>query len=105
FPRAALGEMIAKQALTGSYTGGAITLDVASLPAFSSESVPQAGDETVNFTLLGNATLIYLIDKTRIAAAIAGKDRGQAETALRNFPEVKRAVLILRPFWRTSFPE
>jgi hypothetical protein len=58
-----------------------------------------------SFTLSGTAVLEYTVDPVRIAAAIAGKTRAEAEVALTNYPEVKRAVLILRPFWRKVFPE
>jgi hypothetical protein len=41
----------------------------------------------------------------KVAAAVAGKTRDSAQVALSGFPEVNKAVLVLRPFWATTFPQ
>ncbi len=64
-----------------------------------------ANASSLNFSLSGNALVVYTVDPSRIASAVAGKTRAAAQVALSNYPEVKAALLILRPFWRTSFPE
>ena len=66
---------------------------------------PGPDDTTFSFTVSGTTTFVYTVDPVRIAAAIAGKSRSLAEVALTNYPEIKRAILILRPFWRQSFPQ
>jgi hypothetical protein len=67
--------------------------------------MPDPSATSFSFTLSGTASLIYTIDSTRIAAAVSGKTRSAAEVALTNYPEVKRAVIVLRPFWRQTFPQ
>jgi hypothetical protein len=36
---------------------------------------------------------------------VAGKSRDAAYTIISGFPEVSQAVLTVRPFWKTSFPD
>ena len=70
-----------------------------------SGAFPQSENATFSFTLSGPAALKYSVDSSRIAAAIAGKTRSEASVALTNFPEVDEAKILLRPFWRSHFPE
>jgi hypothetical protein len=48
--------------------------------------------------------VVWTVDPARIASAIAGKTRESAQVVLSSFPEVKRALLVLRPFWADTFP-
>lgn len=106
FPNAALATAIAASITGIGYRGEPITLvstDNLLLSGASSITDPQ--QSSFSFVLTGTASLIYVVDPTRIAAAVAGKTRSAAEVALTNYPEVKRAVIILRPFWRQTFPQ
>ena len=67
--------------------------------------MPDAEATSFSFTLSGSAPLVYTVDTARIAAAVAGKTRSAAEVALTSYPEVSRAIIILRPFWKQTFPE
>ena len=78
------------------------------LPASVTTENPSAPDpdaSSFSFTIAGTVPLVYNIDSARIAAAVAGETRDAAKVALTNYPEVKRAVIILRPFWRQTFPQ
>jgi len=66
---------------------------------------PDANATSFAFTLSGTAPLVYTIDTARIAAAVSGKTRDLAQVALTSYPEVNKAILVLRPFWRSSFPQ
>ncbi len=105
FPNAALAKAVATSIAGLGYQGEPLTLAPASDLTLSAISLPDANSSSFTFTLAGTASLIYTIDPTRIAAAVAGKTRSAAEVALTNYPEVKRAVIVLRPFWRQSFPQ
>jgi hypothetical protein len=105
FPNAALAKTVATSVSGLGYQGEPLTLTPASKLTLSAPSLPAADASSFTFTLSGTASLIYTVDPTRIAAAISGKTRTAAEVALTNYPEVKRAVLILRPFWRQTFPQ
>lgn len=68
-------------------------------------TLPEPNAPSFTFSLSGTASLLYTVDPSTIAAAVAGKTRSAAEVALSSYPEVKRAILILRPFWRQTFPQ
>lgn len=105
FPQAALAKAIAYKVVS-SYAGQPISIpDVSGLTLTPTIEGAPVGQETFSFTLSGNMTLVWDVDSTRIAGAVAGKSRDAARATLQTFPEVTRATLILRPFWSNSFPD
>jgi hypothetical protein len=102
FPSAALASVIASSTLQGSSNtlGEGTALTLAPTSAF-----PSSDADSFSFMLTGTASLVSKIDAMQIATAVAGKSRDEAKIALTNYPEVKHAVLVLRPFWRGHFPE
>ncbi|MFZ2167794.1 MAG: hypothetical protein WAV50_02905 [Minisyncoccia bacterium] len=105
FPNTALAEAVATSVAGLGYQGEPISLLPASSLKLSSTGLPDVDASSFSFTLAGTASLGYVVDPTRIAAAVAGKTRSAAQVALTNYPEVKRAIIILRPFWRQMFPQ
>jgi hypothetical protein len=105
FPNAELARSIASSTSGLSYRGEALTLAPASTLTLSPQSDLGASVDSFSFTLNGTASLWYTVDPLRIAAAISGKSRAAAKVALTNYPEVKSAIIILRPFWRGMFPQ
>lgn len=105
FPNAALANAIASSATSLEYQGEQLTLISADNLLLATADVPEAETETLTFTLAGTAPLVYTVDTSRIAASVAGKTRTAAEVAVSSYPEVKRAIIILRPFWRQTFPQ
>lgn len=106
FPNAALASAIASSVAGLGYQGEPMTLasvDGLTLAAGNGLPAPQA--TTFPFTLAGTVPLVYTVDSARVAAAVSGKSRTDAEVALTNYPEIKRAVITLRPFWRQAFPQ
>lgn len=105
FPNAAIAKAIATSVSGLGYQGEPLSLASSTNLSLSTSAMPDASTTSFPFTLSGTASLIYTVDPTRIAAAVSGKTRSAAEVALTNYPEVKRAVIILRPFWRQTFPQ
>ena len=106
FPNAALSEAIASSISGLGYHGEALTLtSTGDLLLASASGIPDPSASSFSFTIAGTAPLVYTIDSARIAAAVAGETRSAAEVALTNYPEVKRAIIILRPIWRQTFPQ
>ena len=106
FPNGALAKVVAQSVGGLGYQGEPVNLSsVNSLKLSMPAGIPAVDATSFTFTLSGTAPLIYVVDPTRIAAAVSGKTRSAAEVALTNYPEVKRAVIILRPFWRQTFPQ
>lgn len=105
FPAASLASSVASGVLGAAYHGEPVTLThIDTLTLASTEGVPK-GDETMfNFSLSGNTTIVWTIVPSKIAAAVAGKSRDAAQVVLSGFPEVRKALLVLRPFWASNFP-
>lgn len=106
FPNAALAKTIAYQTV-GSYSGQQVMLsDWSGLTLTpSSQGTPTAEQGTFSFSLAGKTTILWSIDPQKIAGAVAGKDRKTAYSIIQSFPEVHSAVLTVRPFWASSFPQ
>lgn len=106
FPNAALAKAIASSVAGLGYQNEPITLSSTDgLLLASASGIPSPDASSFTFTIAGTAPLVYTVDPVHIAAAVAGETRSAAEVALTNYPEVKRAVIILRPFWRQTFPQ
>lgn len=106
FPSAALAKAVANSVPGLGYQGEPVTLaGTTGLTLSSPTGLPDPSASSFTFSLSGTANVVYTVDPSRIASAVAGKTRSAAEVALTNYPEVKRAILILRPFWRSSFPQ
>jgi hypothetical protein len=105
FPSSALAKAIAFKSL-GSYSGQAVHLqNITGLKLTPSQpGTPTADQGTFGFNLSGTITVVYDLDTTKIAGAVAGKSRSAALTIIKSFPEVDRAILTIRPFWNSSFP-
>jgi hypothetical protein len=106
FQNLSLAKAIAQSATGLGYQGEPLTLtSPESLTLTAANGMPSPDATSFSFTLSGTASLIYTVDPTRIAAAVSGKTKAAAEVALSSYPEVKRALIILRPFWRSTFPQ
>ncbi|HVX90518.1 MAG TPA: hypothetical protein VHC20_02665 [Candidatus Paceibacterota bacterium] len=105
FPADAISRIVATQVVGQQYNGQPISLkDVSGLALAGTGSTTPAANSSFSFTLSGNATVVWKVDPTKIAGAVAGKSRASALSVLTGFPEVGRAVLTLRPFWKGSYP-
>ena len=106
FPSAALAKAIALSVTGLGYQGEPVELSsVDTLALSASGGIPEPDAPSFAFTLSGTAPLVYTIDPARIAAAVSGKTKAEAEVAVSNYPEVKRAFIILRPLWRRTLPQ
>jgi hypothetical protein len=108
FPTDPLAKAIAYKSV-GTYAGEPLTLGDVSKLGFSmtgsASTTELASAQSLTFSLSGNAGLVWKVDPSKIAGAVAGKNRDSAQSILSGFPEVDKAVLILRPFWTSSFPQ
>ncbi len=104
FPTEALAGAIASQTLATSYNGEPVSFKSNESLSFRG-NIPEVDQDSYSFALFGEADLVYVVDPERIAAAVTGKNRDSAKVALSNYPEVYRASITLRPFWRQTFPE
>lgn len=57
------------------------------------------------FTLSGSAKIVWRIDADKLALDMLGKKKKDFNQILSQYPSIASAQLVLRPFWKTSFPE
>lgn len=62
------------------------------------------GADPVIFTLTGSAELVWNIDASALATALAGKDRTAFQTIATGFSGVQSATARIEPFWSNTFP-
>lgn len=105
FPNSALAKAVATSVSGLGYQNEPLTLLSSSSLKLSSTGLPEVNATSFSFNLAGTASLVYTIDSTRIAASVAGKTRSAAQVALTAYPEIKSALIVLRPFWRQTFPQ
>ncbi|MDO8623774.1 MAG: hypothetical protein Q7R54_00230 [bacterium] len=106
FSKTALAKAIASNVFGSEYKDEPVSVgEKGGLTLKPKTTLAGTGDETFAFSLSGSVSIISVVDPVRIKAAVAGKNVTDAYSTLKQYPEVNQAVLILRPFWRTSFPE
>lgn len=105
FPMDALARLVAEQVIDNQYTGQNLRLrSVAGLALTPVSEETPTGNGPFEFTLSGSADIVWEVDAMRVAGAVAGKTRTSADSVLSGFPEIDKAYITLRPFWRSTFP-
>ncbi len=108
FPKSAFAKLIATSVI-GTYHNQTVTLtstkNLTLIPAKGILNLQTvSGEKVFDFALSGSTTVVWFVNKSRIADAIAGKTRDSAKALLKDFPEVRQAHLTLKPFWKSTFP-
>ena len=104
FPAEAFARAVAFKTI-GTYDGSPVTFaSVEKLVLKPVETTLAPDSQNFKFTLAGSGTVVWTIVPDKIAGAVAGKTRDSSEVALKSFMEVDKATLILRPFWKSTFP-
>lgn len=109
FPSVALAHAIAvsqREQFPGYQSEPLSFADSGTLALSPENGLPSPATESFSFALSGVASLVYTIDLARIATTVSGKTKEAARVALSNYPEVGYGTrIILRPFWRQTFPD
>ncbi len=69
------------------------------------ESVSFADAKNVNFTLVGTPRIVWKVDEVKFTSDLLGQKKTDFNKILSQYPSIDSAVLVLRPFWKTSFPD
>lgn len=85
--------------------------DVASIElrpksGFSAHSIATStlGADPVQFTMSGQAQLVWGVSETELTTALAGKGKDAFQTIVTAFPGVEEAKARIQPFWSSTFP-
>ena len=72
--------------------------------ATSSDAAPRW--DKIDFTLSGNAKIVWTYDTEKLRSDIAGAAKADVSSILLSYqPAIERATAIMRPFWKRSFPD
>lgn len=61
--------------------------------------------DSFSFTLNGTTTLISSIDTDKLKNELRGKPRKSLNAILASYPGVNQAQVVMRPFWKQTFPD
>lgn len=61
--------------------------------------------ERITFTLKGNMVLVWLFDESALKEDLVGKKKRDVDWVLSDYPSIKEAQIIMRPFWKRNFPD
>lgn len=69
------------------------------------ENISSADVKNISFTLVGTPKIIWKVDETKFVTDISGKKKKSFNQILLQYPSIDSAELVIRPFWKSSFPE
>ena len=69
------------------------------------ESVSFADIKNINFSLAGTPKIIWKVDETKLISDVLNKKKTDFNQILAQYPSIDTAQLVLRPFWKKSFPD
>jgi len=69
------------------------------------ENISFAEAKSIKFTLTGKPEIIWKVDESKLVNNILGRKKKDFNQILSQFVSVDSAELVLRPFWKTHFPE
>lgn len=69
------------------------------------ENISFADVKNISFNLSGTSKVIWVVDKAKFISGILGKKKKDFNQILLQYPSIGSAELVLRPFWKASFPE
>lgn len=102
-PRAELTQAIARKKLP-QYDGKPVSIETLETLIATLKSAGST-DEKISFSVAGEARIVSLFDEAALAEALRGKPKNGVAPVLSSFPAIEKVDVILRPFWRRSFPE
>lgn len=72
---------------------------------YVTSSAPALGTSAIEFSLSGTGTLVWDVDSSALAAALAGREQADFQDVIKDFTGVEEARATIQPFWKNSFPE
>lgn len=95
---------IARKAIS-QYNGESVTIPKIESLAFSSTSeLSPKTDTSVSFSLAGTASVLWSVNSNDIVSSLAGAKKAQFQAILGSKTSVDKAQVVIKPFWKQSFP-
>ncbi len=94
------------QKMVSQYNNEPVTIPgLSNLTLLPSGSIDPQNDTSFTFSFSGSANIIWSIDSSMIKTLLVGKKKTDFQSILGTIVGVDRAELIVKPFWKRSFPE
>lgn len=68
------------------------------------ENISFADVKNINFSLSGTPKIIWKVDEAKFTTDLLNKKKNNFNQILSQYPNIDSAVLVIRPFWKTTFP-
>lgn len=107
FDKQQLAEFIAANTIAG-FEDSPVEIDdisTISLRIENKETLRPWEGEVIPITLSGTAHLVWLFDEEKLKDDLAGRTKEALPTILSGYQSIERAKIILRPFWKRTFPD
>ena len=56
------------------------------------------------FSMSGSADIVWIFDETKLREDLSGRNKEAIHTILSGYPSIDEAEVVIRPFWKGSFP-
>ena len=105
FPAVAFAQTVGQSSVADANTAALTLIPGSNFAAtMAASSTPVLGTDPIDFSLSGNAELVWNVDTAALAQALAGRDQGAFQTIVNGFEGVQEAHARIEPFWKTTFP-
>lgn len=87
---------------------GGESIQVPSLPSLvltPSAVLNPANDTSFTFTFTGSGSVVWMVDPATVVAELTGKKKADYEAILAKITGVDKAEVVIKPFWKQSFPK
>ncbi len=69
------------------------------------ENISFADAKNISFSLSGNVNIIWKIDQEKFVSDLLSKSKDDFNQILSKYKSIDSAELVMRPFWKSSFPD
>jgi len=69
------------------------------------DGIASADIKSISFALSGTPRIIWKVDEAKFVTDILNKKKKDFNQILLQYPNIDSAELVIRPFWKSSFPE
>ncbi|MAG12195.1 hypothetical protein CL630_00070 [bacterium] len=80
-------------------------LDVLEFAVSNKELFSPTENTMLSFVMQGNPHLVWQFDEVKLKQDTLAKSKDEFKEVLANYSSIQKAEVILRPFWRRSFPD
>ncbi|NQV93386.1 hypothetical protein HQ403_02705 [Candidatus Kaiserbacteria bacterium] len=107
FERTKFAQFVAQNTIAG-FEGGEVEILDPNTLTFSvlgkDQTEPWINEEFL-FKLGGNAHIVWDFESDQLKNDLSGKSKDALQTVLTGYPSIDEAQIVLRPFWRQTFPD